>query len=399
VKIVALVVTIPPLLLATTLRDRLGLWVDLALNGVHYKIEKVIASVGEALAGVIDEEGLAHVVVRRLPSVLLIQQAALWLPTDDGRWRLVAHSHRPDARGTILPQSEEAFFDQPQTVEVIESPHDLESDPTPWQVILRFRTNGERPLGVALFGARLREKFYSGRDVHTLTTLASWITTTIVNINVLAKQRTAAERERQLMQKLAETEEDTRITLAAELHDQGISALSLVRLMVNQKREPALVVAAIERVIKDLRGITDNRVNPSGLGQGLAQALEAMTDKQRYTGIPVTFSLAEGYEEPPSLSLLGRRELYYVAQEAVVNAVKHAQASQITVSLSRAGDTVQLSITDNGKGFDAKGLLGGRATRGVGIMQARASSVGGKFSIGSQPGQGTTVRVEWSPSN
>lgn len=398
VELVAVIVTIPPLLLATSVRDRLGLFVDLALNGVHYKIEAVVAYMGKTLTGVLDENSLADVIVKQLPAVLLIKHAALWLPVGDGDWRLVAHSHQPRDEVAGLPAAERDFFSQSQTVEVLESPHYIGSDPTPWGLILRFRVNGGNSLGVALFGSRLRESVYSSKDVHTLTTLADWITTTIVNLNVLAERRAAAERERRLMLQLAETEEDTRLALAAELHDQGISALSLVRLMVTQRREPAVIVAAVERVIKDLRGMTDRRLSPMALDQGLAQAIEAMVDKQRYLGIPVSFTVAENYAEPPALSSLARRELYYIAQEAVTNAAKHAGASRIMVSLARADDAVQLVVADDGKGFDARGLMAGRATRGLGIMQARAARIGGQFHIESGVAGGTIVEANWRPA-
>jgi signal transduction histidine kinase len=166
-------------------------------------------------------------------------------------------------------------------------------------------------------------------------------------------------------------------------------------LMVNQKREQALIVAALERVIKDLRGIASNRLSPIGLDRGLAQALEAMVEKQRGLGIPVTFLVDTDYTEPKTLSSLARHELYFVAQEAVVNAVKHAEASQINVSLVRALNGVQVAVVDNGKGFDARGMLKGRETRGIGIMQARASRIGAKLVVESQLARGTAIRVEW----
>jgi len=396
-ELVAVVATLPPLLLATWVRDRIGLLVDLALYGVHYEYELIVPHLGQALTGVLDEEGLAEVVVRRIPAALLIRQAALWLPAGDGQWRLVDHSARPADRGRIL-SDEAGAFSRPGNLEALASPCYLAADPTPWWIILRFRAN-ENLIGVAVFGARLRENVYSGKDIQTLTSLASWITTTIVNVNMLAERRAAAERERQLMLKLAEKEEETRRAVAAELHDQGISALGLVRLMVNQKREQALIVAAIERVIKDLRGITSNRLSPIGLDQGLAQALEAMVEKQRRLGLPVSLSVAARYCEPKALSSLARHELYYIAQEAVVNAVKHAEAGDIQVSLAGDCEGMQLAVTDNGKGFDARAMLAGRETRGVGIMQARANRISGRLSIVSQAGCGTAIRVDWHPAS
>jgi signal transduction histidine kinase len=87
--------------------------------------------------------------------------------------------------------------------------------------------------------------------------------------------------------------------------------------------------------------------------------------------------------------------LYRIAQESLNNAVKHAQASTVTLRQVSAVDQTELTISDDGLGFDPLNVKPGRL--GVEIMRERARSIGATFSIESQPDKGTTVRVVWHP--
>jgi signal transduction histidine kinase len=103
---------------------------------------------------------------------------------------------------------------------------------------------------------------------------------------------------------------------------------------------------------------------------------------------------------------------YRITQEALNNVVKHARAHQATVRLCysgedqvitsqkarqpedvRAGQTVRLSIRDDGRGFDPTQVPHNRL--GLGIMQERAQAIGGILTIESQPGHGTQVTTLW----
>jgi signal transduction histidine kinase len=84
--------------------------------------------------------------------------------------------------------------------------------------------------------------------------------------------------------------------------------------------------------------------------------------------------------------------LYRIAQEALQNVVKHSAAQQVSVTLKQAAAGTRLEVTDDGRGFRATGELGD-SSYGLVIMQERASLVGARVEIRSQPGAGTTVVV------
>jgi signal transduction histidine kinase len=84
--------------------------------------------------------------------------------------------------------------------------------------------------------------------------------------------------------------------------------------------------------------------------------------------------------------------LYHISQEALNNALKHADATEITVTLQAGGDgKIELVVTDNGNGFEPDEV--DSAGMGLSTMRERAQRFGGSVTIDSLPGQGTTVRV------
>jgi len=86
--------------------------------------------------------------------------------------------------------------------------------------------------------------------------------------------------------------------------------------------------------------------------------------------------------------------LFRVAQEALRNIVRHAGAQSARLSLAPKDGGLQLLVTDDGVGFEPK--IGHSAGLGVASMRERVREVGGKFSIRSEPGAGTTVQA-WAP--
>ena len=89
-----------------------------------------------------------------------------------------------------------------------------------------------------------------------------------------------------------------------------------------------------------------------------------------------------------------QRELYRIAQEALQNALKHSDATRITLELELAGSGGTLAVTDDGAGFDMTDPLVRSQHLGLTVMQERARTVGGRLELRSRPGEGTTVRVE-----
>jgi PAS domain S-box-containing protein len=126
---------------------------------------------------------------------------------------------------------------------------------------------------------------------------------------------------------------------------------------------------------------------------GLIAALEELAD-----GASARFPTECSFEcqppGPPALSNDKALHLYYIAQEALLNAVKHGKAKRVRISLNVAGERYSLAIRDDGAGFDP--AQRGRSGMGTQIMHYRAKVIGAALEIVSVPGQGASVVCHFS---
>jgi signal transduction histidine kinase len=124
--------------------------------------------------------------------------------------------------------------------------------------------------------------------------------------------------------------------------------------------------------------------------EGLASAVQARLEAvETRVGLGTKFSSDLEERLPANVE----EELYRIAQEALNNTLRHAQASRVIVTLHRNDETVRLEITDDGVGFDPQTatLQGGF---GLQSMQERAERLGGQMTVQSQAGTGTQISVE-----
>ncbi len=200
-------------------------------------------------------------------------------------------------------------------------------------------------------------------------------------------------------------QEDERKRLSRELHDdtlQSLIALDQQRQMAQRalkrdvtKAEAHLtqLQAMLEQTIGNLRRFVRD-VRPSYIEDlGLAPALEALCAQSRETAqIDVSFAL-QG--QPRRLAANQELGLYRIAQEAVTNAIHHAQAARIQVSLC-FDKSITLRIEDNGHGFNLPERPGAFAQHGhyglMGMVE-RAEQLEAQFQIESSPGKGTLIEV------
>jgi two-component system sensor histidine kinase UhpB len=196
-----------------------------------------------------------------------------------------------------------------------------------------------------------------------------------------------------------DAQEEERRRISRELHDdtaQALTSLLLYAKALEQGDAPPAVRGALaelrEEVARSLEGVRRlaRELRPSALDDlGLVAALEGYTlDLARRTGLRVRFLPAcGGGRLPPQVELA----LYRIAQEALTNAVKHADARDIEVGLLREPGAISLTVADDGRGFDPERLPAG--DRGVGLfgMRERAELTGGTLSITSAPGCGTRI--------
>jgi signal transduction histidine kinase len=200
-------------------------------------------------------------------------------------------------------------------------------------------------------------------------------------------------------QDLAALEE--RQKLARELHDSVSQILYGISLGVHTARtlldrDPGLVAEPLDDVLSLAKaGLAEMRalifeLRPESLEtEGLVSALakQAAALHARHD-IPIETDLCA----EPELPLKVKQELYRVAQEALHNTIKHAQASQVYIRLDQTAEAIFLEIRDNGAGFDTQESFPGHL--GLLSMRERLEKIGGELSIESSPGQGTHVHAQ-----
>ena len=129
---------------------------------------------------------------------------------------------------------------------------------------------------------------------------------------------------------------------------------------------------------------------------GLVAALEGSAQQfSRRTGVPVHVAHEKfAARVAPEMESL----LFRIAQEALTNCAKHAQAGSVQVRLENSGGHCRLTVTDDGVGFDPStlGKDGHPAGQGLLNMRERAEFAGGKFSVFSGLGKGTRIKVEFT---
>jgi signal transduction histidine kinase len=198
---------------------------------------------------------------------------------------------------------------------------------------------------------------------------------------------------------LAAFEERTR--LARELHDSVSQALYGIGLGARtakslQKIDPSRLNEPLDYILSLAEaGMTEMRalifeLRPESIEQeGLVIALgkQASSVQARHA-----IRVMTEFCEEPALPVDTKEGLYRIAREALHNAVKHAQATEVWLSFTHTPDGYALELVDNGRGFDVSGTFPGHL--GLKSMRERTASLGGALAIESAQGQGTRILVK-----
>jgi signal transduction histidine kinase len=208
---------------------------------------------------------------------------------------------------------------------------------------------------------------------------------------------------RQLSNAMAEERADERLQIAGYLHDDLAQVLFRLSIQVDvarkllNKGDYREVMTQLEK-IRDSKQETSDRIRAlirdlhrSPLGaKGLAEALESFTDEVgRDSNIRFHRDVAD-IDLPAPIALL----VYHIAREGVMNALKHAQATDVWIRVQEADDQIELQLRDNGVGFDMS-LPGPEGHFGMAMMRERAQVGGGTLDVESAPDEGATITVRF----
>ena len=241
--------------------------------------------------------------------------------------------------------------------------------------------SGDTDVGLIVLAAPSARRLRRARDVALAARLP-------IEVSRLRLQLRAALRDvRSSRARIVEATADERRSLERDLHDgaqQQIVAVGM-RLRSLQQRLPAAspehaeidaAVEALQDTIAELRRLAHG-IRPGRLDDGLSAALRALTAD---SAIPVELSVAD-VPTSDAVSITG----YFVVAETYANALKHAQAQSISISITGVNGGIHIDVSDDG--------LGGAGT-GLTSVRDRVASLGGTLTVTSPPGAGTRIVVE-----
>jgi signal transduction histidine kinase len=217
-----------------------------------------------------------------------------------------------------------------------------------------------------------------------------------VAVQGIARDMTARVQAESALRRLNQSLEETARRIAHALHDEAGQLLASVYLKIaDLERTPGQPQLAelrhlVDQVEREIRRLS-HELRPAILDSlGLIPALELLAEGvSRRSGLPIVVRGSTGGR----LSAEVETVTYRVVQEAVTNAVKHARASLITVQCVRDTDGLRGLVVDNGCGFETGAATRGRGAHGLGLigMRERVAALGGRLTINSQTGHGTSI--------
>ncbi len=401
--------------------------VDRAFYGGWYDYRSVVSNVSRSLTGTLDRHTLEELLLERAAGTLWVRGAALLLPEPHSTGRLVGQQHGTfsidppllnlETGGslarylcTVRRPVETSRLQQAvnQTDLTLSEAMLLNSKAIRWWVPM---ISDDGLIGLLLLGARLGEERFDQDDLQILSTLGDQAALAIKNILLLEELRLQLQETEkshrtleQMHRQLLIGREEERKRLSRDLHDGPVQQLIAFRYQLGECTakigDPELSHTLNElrdeaRVLLDELRALCTKLRPPLLDSfGLAPAIRAHNEATCRQGLRIRLLLDEDedWQLPEEVAV----SLFRVYQEALSNAIRHANATQIVSRLYMEGARATLEIQDDGAGFVVPDSMDSFATDGhfglLGIRE-RVELLNGEFELESQPGGITTLRV------
>jgi len=225
--------------------------------------------------------------------------------------------------------------------------------------------------------------------------------------DLLEQSRHLQEQLRRVSHQILSAHEEERKKISRELHDEIGQSLTGINITLSTltreatvntrslKRKIARTQRLVEKSMKTVHQFARQLRPPVLDDLGLIPALDShVKEFAKRARIRLRFTAIAAVERLDSEK---RTVLYRVAQEALTNVTKHAQAARASVRITKQLDgAICLEVHDDGKSFQVQRVLRGKGSKRLGLlgMRERVEMVGGRFTVESSPGKGTTIRAQ-----
>ena len=197
---------------------------------------------------------------------------------------------------------------------------------------------------------------------------------------------------------MIEGQEKERQRIANDLHDDLGGLMATVKLHFNalkDKKSPELfdkTNTLIDEAYNKVRSVAHAKNSGVIAKHGLLKSVKEMANKISISNQLEIEVIEYGLETRLENSL--ELTLFRIIQELISNAVKHAQASEISIHITNHGDMINLMVEDNGKGFNASQITKTNKGMGINSIDKRVEHLDGKMTIESEKNKGTTIIID-----
>ena len=372
--------------------------------GLPIAHEDLLMRYGRRMAGLLDRVALARLLAVEVPEALAASRALVLLAENHDLVAVDGSSQVPGLRLPVLhaavrwvASGGEAKRVGGRLQELIAQDRTDLGWTAAWVPLMR----GTDLYGLWLLGERAERRAYAPEDLRWLTTLARQAAVVLETIRYAEQEQIVAHEMQALYRQAVSARETERERLSRELHDgvlQDLCAvardLKALEAQGEDRTRVAPLIAQSNESVQTLRAICHD-LRPPLLSNNPLLALKAMVDRldaQSPAPIHIEFSTEDLWvSEEAALAI------YRIAQEAIHNALQHADASEIAIRLTQYPDQLRMTITDDGRGIpDSTDLHRFVAEGHFGLagMRERASMIGGTLDVQSAPDYGTAVILE-----
>jgi two-component system NarL family sensor kinase len=197
------------------------------------------------------------------------------------------------------------------------------------------------------------------------------------------------DRKFEAAQAILQGEEQERQRVAQDLHDSMGGMLASIRMNLStDSNSDKEILKKLDQAILEMRRISRNLMPETLKNLGLETALKELCDSMNHNHLAIQF---EAYNLCRHVPFKTELALYRIVQECISNVLKHAQASTVIVQVSQNENSLQLTIEDDGIGYDQDSIVYGS---GIKNIENRVQLINGLLEINSSKGEGTTINVE-----
>jgi signal transduction histidine kinase len=369
--------------------------------GMPIAHEELLVKYGRQMAGMLDREAIGGLLTTDVPGALNVSRAVVLLSEGHD---LVEVGNDAGLRLPIHQAAVRWVASGGEAMRVVGRLRELMGQGRTdlgWTAVWAPLMRGSDLHGCWLLGERANGLDYAPEDLRWLTTLARQTAVVLETIRYAEQEQQVADQMQALYRQAVSARESERERLARELHDGVLQDLCAVaRDLKALGAEPTgqvsldALIAHTHESVQTLRAVCHD-LRPPLLSNNPSLALKALVERlDAQSPAPIHIEItAEGLCVPEDAAL----SIYRIAQEALHNAIQHADASEIAVRLTRYPDILRMTITDDGRGIpngaDLRRLVA-EGHLGLAGMRERAAMIGGRLDIQSAPDYGTVVILE-----